>query len=103
MERKIAASGHERVTHPDRGHDDIANAVCGVLVMARQRGVAMPVHRLQAYAIGGSYEPMATPEENALALAREERRYAGRGYFTGPGWAPKWLENGLHVQAYAEE
>ena len=88
LERNIVASGRERVTHPDRGHDDVANAACGGLVMALQRGAVMPAHRMQAYAIGTSYDPLATPEENLVALAREEQR---SGYFTGPGWAPTWV------------
>ncbi len=86
LERSIIASGRERVTHPDRGHDDIANAACGALVMARQRGVGVPTQRLQSHGIY-AHDPLATAEENALAQAIAESR-AGR--FTGPGHAPTW-------------
>ncbi len=89
LERSVmGASGREKVDHPRGSHDDLANACAGVLVMARQRGVAVPAHRLQTHAIGTSYDSLATPEENLAALAREEQR---SGYFTGPGWAPTWV------------
>ena len=96
LERNIVASGRERVTHPDRGHDDIANAACGALVMARQRGVGVPIHRLQSYGIG-VHDPLATAEENALAQAIAESR-AGR--FTGPGHAPTWHGDQNTSEAY---
>jgi len=78
-------------------HDDIANAVAGALVMAMQRGLAMPTHRLQTRALGSDYDPLATPQEQAVARAREEASFAA-GYFTGPGWAPTW-----HGDEFAEQ
>jgi hypothetical protein len=94
LERSIVSSGRERVTHPSRGHDDVANAVCGGLVMALQRGAVMPTHRLQSHAIGGDFDPLASADERAAAAHREE----ARGYFTGPGWAPTWHGDGESQQ-----
>ncbi len=68
------ASGRERVDHPRGSHDDLANAAAGALVMARQRGVLQPAHRLLSYAIGASHSSLASPAENAIALRREEAR-----------------------------
>jgi hypothetical protein len=41
LERRASRSGHDTVDHPRNGADDIANAVCGVLVaLAGQRSVS---------------------------------------------------------------
>ena len=98
LERNIIASGRERVTHPERGHDDAANACCGSLVMALQRGAVLPSHRLQAYTID-AHDPLASAEQNQAMQARAEAR-AG-GYFTGPGRAPVWHDADDGQQAYA--
>ncbi len=37
LERRTSKSGKDTVDHPPGGHDDVANAVCGVLVLARGR------------------------------------------------------------------
>ena len=87
LERRTTRGGRDSIDHPPGGHDDIANAVAGACLAAIEHAGAVPAHRLQSRAID-DYDPLATPEENMVALAREERR---AGYFTGPGWAPSWV------------
>ena len=87
LERRTTRGGRDSIDHPPGGHDDVANAVAGACLAAIEHAGAVPAHRLQSHAIDG-YDPLATPEENMVALAREERR---AGYFTGPGWAPTWV------------
>ncbi len=48
--------------------------------------MVVPAYRMPSYAIS-DYDPLATNEENLMAVARAEQR---GGYFTGPGWAPTW-------------
>jgi hypothetical protein len=38
LERRVAAGGRETITHPDRGHDDVANAVAGAAKLSRYGG-----------------------------------------------------------------
>ena len=87
LERKVTRNGRDTIDHMRGAHDDIANAVAGACVLAQQLGVGLPTHRLQAFAFD-TYDPFATPEENAIATARAEAR-AGV-YFCGPGSAPTW-------------
>jgi hypothetical protein len=75
------------IARPSVSHD-VANSACGALLAAQDHGDAVSPHHLQAYGIGSSHDPLATPEENAIALAREQAR---AGYFSGPGWAPTWV------------
>lgn len=100
LERKVTRGGRDTIDHIRGGHDEIANAVAGACVLALEHGDTIPLRPLPAYAIGRSYDPLATLEENTLALAREEAR---SGWFSGPGSAPHWLEDGLSVQSYAKE
>ena len=88
LERKVSRGGRDSIDHPPGGYDDVANAVCGAVLAAHQRGDALPLQRLPSHAIGTSYDLVATPEENMVALARAEQR---AGHFTGPGWAPTWV------------
>ena len=88
LERKVSRGGRDSIDHPPGGHDDVANAVCGALLVAQERGATLPLHRLPSHAIGAAYDPMATPEENLVALAREEQRH---GYFIGHGLSPTWV------------
>jgi hypothetical protein len=41
LERRAARSGHDTVDHPPSGHDDLANAVAGLLVALAGRGGAV--------------------------------------------------------------
>jgi hypothetical protein len=34
LERRVARSGHQSIDHPPGAHDDLANAVCGALLLA---------------------------------------------------------------------
>src|SRR5262245_6053844 len=72
LERKVTRGGRDTIDHPRGGHDDVANAVAGACVLAQERGDVLPVRFLQTHAIGGSHYVLATPEQNAAALAREE-------------------------------
>ncbi len=36
LERRVARSGRESIDHPPGGHDDVANAIAGVLDVLRQ-------------------------------------------------------------------
>jgi hypothetical protein len=38
LERRVAAAGRETITAPDRGHDDLANAVAGAAKLSRYGG-----------------------------------------------------------------
>ncbi len=38
--RRVRTGARDLVSHPPRGHDDLANAACGALVAAAQQGVA---------------------------------------------------------------
>jgi hypothetical protein len=38
LERRVAAGGRETITHPDRGRDDVANAVAGAAKLSRYGG-----------------------------------------------------------------
>jgi hypothetical protein len=97
LERRVSRGGRDLVDHRRGAHDDLANAACGALLAAQEQGMALPAHRLQAYAIN-THDPFATDEENAIARAREEQR---SGYFTGPGLAPTWHgEERTAQQAY---
>ena len=87
LERRVSRGGKDSIDHPPGGHDDIANVCAGVSLMALERGPVVPMHRLQSHAID-DYDMLASAEENAVAIAREEQR---AGYFTGPGWAPTWI------------
>ncbi len=34
LERRVSSGGRDRINHPSGGHDDLANAACGVMVLA---------------------------------------------------------------------
>jgi hypothetical protein len=74
LERKVTRDGRDTIDHIRGGHDDIVNAVASACVLALEHGTAMPLRRLQAYAIGSSFDPLATAEENTVALMRKEAR-----------------------------
>lgn len=91
LERRAVLGGKDRIDHPPgpNFHDDVANCCAGVLVTAQRQGQIMPFHRLPTHAIDGDFDPLASPQERAIAIAREEAR---SGFFTDPGWAPTWHE-----------
>ena len=97
LERSVMGSGREKVDHPRGAHDDLANAAAGALVMAAQRGVAMPMRLMPSHAVGSYYSSLSTPEENRIAQLREE--YA-------QGWGPLDIpEHDLpasHLPAFGE-
>jgi hypothetical protein len=99
LERKVTRGGRGTIDHIRGGHDDIANAVAGACVLALEHGTAMPLHRLQAYAAGSSFDPLATAEENAVALMREETPI---GHFTGSGLAPTCHPDRRLLETYAK-
>ncbi len=96
LERSTRSGGKDKIDHPKYGRDDVINAAAGAALMANDYGAVLPPHRRQSHAIGGSHNIMASPEENAAALAREE---AQLGYWSGPGWAPTWNDNHQPHQA----
>ncbi len=99
LERKVSRGGRDSIDHPPGGHDDLANVTAGACLTALEYGVAMPAHRLQSYALS-AHDPLATNEENAIAMAHAEQR---SGFFTGPGWAPVWHSDERTQQVYGED
>ncbi|MGA7307582.1 MAG: hypothetical protein WBX05_01380, partial [Pseudolabrys sp.] len=99
LERKVSRGGRDSIDHSPGGHDDLANVAAGACLIALEHGVAMPAHRLQSYAVS-AHDPLATNEENAIAMAHAEQR---GGYFTGPGWAPTWHGDERTQQVYGED
>ena len=100
LERSTRSGGKDKIDHPRYGRDDVINAAAGACIMANDYGAVLPSHR-QAYAIN-AHDPLATPEENEMAMARAEARSVGR--FSGPGWAPTWHgRDDEQQQAYAVE
>ena len=86
LERRVVRGGRDSIDHPPGAHDDLANVAAGACLTALEHGTAVPIHRLQAFAID-THDPLASAEENAIAMAHAEQR---SGFFTGPGWAPTW-------------
>ena len=59
LERRTSAVGRDTISHPDRGHDDVANAVAGAAALSKfggydTSGAAWQRVRLQATAGGAS-------------------------------------------------
>ena len=83
LERRPHMGARDAIDHPrsPNCHDDLANSIAGVAVLAMERGDVMPPHRLQTHAIGASYDLLATAAENAAAMHREEQRAE---FFTEP-------------------
>jgi hypothetical protein len=99
LERRVSRGGRDSIDHPPGGHDDLANVAAGVCLEALEHGAAMPAARMQSHAFN-TYDPLATNEENAIAMARAEQ---SSGYFTGPGWAPTWHGDERTQQVYGED
>ena len=38
LERRTSAVGRDTISHPDRGHDDVANAVAGAAALSKFGG-----------------------------------------------------------------
>jgi pimeloyl-ACP methyl ester carboxylesterase len=95
LERRSTRGGRDSIDHAHGGKDDICNAVAGACLCTVEHGVVLPSHRLPTHAIGGDFDPLASADERAAAAHREEAR---AGYFTGPGWAPTWHDDGESQQ-----
>src|SRR5262245_37711091 len=57
LERRVSAGGRETITHPDHGHDDLANAVAGAAALSQYGG-----YRWDGAWISGPEEPPEDPE-----------------------------------------
>jgi hypothetical protein len=77
LERRTARGGRDIIDHMRGFKDDLANCVAGAVWLSQQQGGAVVPHLLQP---------------RAISEASEERP-GGRGYFSGPGWAPTWNES----------
>jgi hypothetical protein len=42
LERRTARGGKDSIDHPPGGHDDVANAAAGAIVMALKKGPGVP-------------------------------------------------------------
>jgi hypothetical protein len=42
LERRTSRGGRDVISHPPAQHDDIANAVCGALLLAKPKAAFMP-------------------------------------------------------------
>jgi hypothetical protein len=85
LERSTRSGGKDKIDHPRYGRDDVVNSAAGACITANNHSAVLPLHRLQACAIGGYDNPLASPQERALANAQAEAR---AGYWSGP--APTW-------------
>lgn len=73
LERATRSGGKDKIDHPRYGRDDVINAAAGACIMANSLGAVLPASRLQSYGID-THDPLATAEENAIAMARAEAR-----------------------------
>lgn len=60
LERRVSPAGRETITHPDHGHDDVANAVAGVASLARYG-----TYDASGLWITGEESPPEDPKETA--------------------------------------
>jgi hypothetical protein len=44
LERRPGSSGHDKICHPARGHDDLANSACGALLRAMKGAAQKPTN-----------------------------------------------------------
>lgn len=79
LERRTSSSGKDRVDHPDRGHDDLSNAVAASIIEAHTHVAALA--EMDDFLIEGG--PALHPEAPRIVyavLARGERgEHIGRG------------------------
>jgi len=78
-ERRTGRGGRDHIDHPPGGHDDLANAVAGALVLAARRGGSgLPMAIL---GLGPDHASLPTPQERA-DLDRRQRH----ALWTQRGW-----------------
>jgi hypothetical protein len=68
LERQTTRGGRESIDHPRGGHDDVANAVCGALLLAeagKRNGFHPTARQLELAAQPGAY---ALRRQSAFAL-----------------------------------
>jgi hypothetical protein len=79
LERRTGRGGRGHIDHPPGGHDDLANAVAGALVLAARRGGSgLPMAIL---GLGPDHASLPTPQERA-DLDRRQRH----ALWTQRGW-----------------
>lgn len=91
LERRTGRTGRDRVDHPPRGHDDRANAACGLLALLCRRGTRgvflVSAGTSSDDPISDSPRPPAD-RERELAAAREAG-WTGAGDFLSGGPLPR--------------
>jgi hypothetical protein len=82
LERRTGPSGRDTVTHPDGGHDDVANAVAGACVLCA--GQLSAGERLKRFA------DVCPPVMGIGALPQSAVLYAQERRYPGLGLAGRW-------------
>jgi len=100
LERRTARSGKDSVDHPPKGHDDLANAACGVLWLLAAGRRAMTAAELAEHAklLEEASEGARGEAERAFALRNgggsgDPLNSGFRGY--GPGGWPSRFDGDL--------
>jgi hypothetical protein len=67
LERRVSAGGRETITHPEHGHDDLANAVAGAASLSKYGGFDFSYQWVSG--------PEPPPEDPRIVAARREKLY----------------------------
>jgi len=82
LERRTSRAGHDSTDHGPGGHDDVANAVAGVLWKCDRVAAGRPMVDVNVQAFYAGRRPDPPPEP--------PRREPGRTRVSRQGWTPWW-------------
>jgi hypothetical protein len=68
LERRTSAVGRDTISHPDRGHDDVANAVAGAAALSKFGGYDTSMRWVSGDDDSGAAWTAKTPVENLKVL-----------------------------------
>ena len=97
LERLTSRAGRDSISHPPGGHDDVANAAAGALVLVGKRGTPMFSEYVPAPGAGGR------PTWSAADIAGSPKRRVGRRWALGSkvGWLVPVNPNGRRASGLA--